>query len=184
MAAVAREVREREVLTLKSVGWQRPTMNEDRRRILRLLAAQSAFVVALIHVGVGAVEWSRWLGAGFLVPRDLRWPVFVVSGLAVVGGIYLGSRADARTRRRLYAAGIVVMAGYVVGYFLWHLTGHRPLLVLGAGAGTESVSVSWFLAHLFAGPTEFASILFETLSVVLLTVLLGAGRGEHQRDGN
>jgi hypothetical protein len=159
-------------------------MNEERGRILRLLAAQSAFVVALIHVGVGAVEWSRWLGAGFLVPRDLRWPVFVFSGLSILGGLYLGSRADSGTRRRLYAAGIVVMSGYAVGYFFWHLTGHRPLLVVGTGAGTESVSVSWFLAHLFVGPVEFASILFETLSAVLLTVLLVAERTGDRHEGH
>lgn len=158
-------------------------MNEDRRRILRLLAAQFVFVVALVHIGLGVVEWARWLQAGFLVPRDLRWPVFVVSGLAIVGGTYYASRADTGTRRRLYAAGILVMAGYAVGYFVWHLTGHRPLLVLGTAAGTESVSVEWFLAHLFAGPVEFASILFETLAVVTLAVLLVAGRTEDQSAG-
>jgi len=140
--------------------------------MLRLIAAQLVFVVALIHLGLGTVEWIRWLSAGFLVPRDLRWPVFVLSGLAIVGGLYYASLVETRTRRRLYVAGILVMAGYAVGYFLWHLTGHRPLLVLGQSVGTESVSVEWFLAHLFAGPVEFASILFETLAVVALVVLL------------
>lgn len=158
-------------------------MNDDRHRMLQLIAAQLVFVVALIHLGLGAVEWGRWLQAGFLVPRDFRWPIFVVSGLATVGGIYYASRSGPGVRRGLYAAGIVVMAGYAVGYFVWHVTGHRPLLIFSPDVGTESVSVEWFLAHLFAGPVEFASIAFETLAVVTLVALLVTEGTEGKVDG-
>ncbi|MFB6297006.1 MAG: hypothetical protein ABEH56_00635 [Salinirussus sp.] len=152
-------------------------MNDDSRRILGFLAAQFVFLAALIHLTLGVMGWIEWLRAGFLLPRDLRWPVFVGSALAILGGTYHATRAEAATRRRLCAAGIVVMAGYAVGYFLWHLTGHRPLLVLGSGAGTEAVSVAWFLDHLFAGPAEFAALLFETLATVALAALLADGDG-------
>lgn len=145
-------------------------MREGTRSALRLAATQLAFIVGLLHLGLGVVNWLRWLGAGFLLPRDLRWPVFVVTGLAVLVGIYLTRRtADPRP---YYATGIVVMLGYAVGYFGWHLSGHRPLLLLGPGAPTETVSVQWFLDHLFAGAVETVSVFAEVLAAAALLALL------------
>lgn len=110
-------------------------MDGDTRRLVAFVASQLVFVAALIHVAVGAVNWVRWLSAGFLVPEDARWPVFVLSGLAIVVGVFAASRAE--NRRPFYLAGIVVMLGYVVGYFGWHLGGHRLLIVTeGDGADT------------------------------------------------
>ncbi len=116
------------------------------------------------------MNWLRWAGAGFLVPRDLRWPVFLFSGLAVLVGLYLARSAD--DRRPYYAAGIVVMLGYFVGYFAWHLTGHRPLLLLGPAPAMETVSLGWFLDHLFAGPLETVALFAETFAVLALAALL------------
>lgn len=145
-------------------------MDDRTRTALRFVASQLVFVVGLLHLGIGAMNWLRWAMAGFLLPRDLRWPVFVVSGLAVLVGLYLAREADDRTP--YYAAGIVVMLGYAVGYFGWHLSGHRPLLLLGQGTPTESVSVQWFLDHLFAGAVEAVSVFAEVAAAVLLVVLL------------
>lgn len=145
-------------------------MDEAGQRALRFVAAQLVFVVALLHLGLGAFQWFRWLQAGFLLPRDVRWPVFVLSGLAVLVGLYPARRTT--DRRPYYAAGTVVMLGYAVGYFAWHLSGHRPLLLFGPRAGTESVSVQWFLDHLFAGPVETLAILAEVLAAGTLLVLL------------
>lgn len=138
--------------------------------VLEFIAAQLVFVAALIHLTLGVVNWMRWVRGGFLVPQDVRWPAFVISGVAIFVGLYYASH---RTERRpFYVAGIVAMAGYVLGYFGWHLTGHRPLFFVGEGAGTESVSVAWVLDHLFAGPVEFASIFVEVSAVVALAALL------------
>jgi len=145
-------------------------MDGNTRRLVAFVASQLVFVAALIHVAVGAVNWIRWLSAGFLLPQDARWPVFVLSGLAVIVGIYAASRAE--NRRPYYLAGVVVMLGYVVAYFGWHLGGHRLFLVAGPAAGNaETITVQWFLDHLFAGAVEFVSILVETVAAVALAVL-------------
>lgn len=145
-------------------------MKDDTRRLIGFFTAQFVFVAALIHLSLGVLNWLRWLMGGFLIPGDARWPVFVVSGLAIVVGIYLGYRAE--NRRPFYLAGIVVMLGYVLGYFGWHYGGHRLLLVAGARGGpVEAITVEWFLDHLFAGPIEFLSILIETLAAAGLAVL-------------
>lgn len=151
-------------------------MEDERRGLLEFVAAQSVFVAALIHLVLGVVNWLRWAQAGFLVPQDARWPVFVVSALAVFAGLFVASRRE--NRRPFYLGGILVMAGYAVGYFVWHLAGHRPLLLFGRGPGTENVSVAWLLDHLFAGPVEFTSIFFEVVAVVVLVVLLVTAPGE------
>ena len=145
-------------------------MDADRRAVLEFAAAQLAFVVGLLHVGMGLVNWTRYLGAGFLVPPDARWPAFVASGLAVLAGIALARRAA--DRRPYYAAGVIAMLAYAVGYFGWHLAGHRPLLVVGPAAAAETVSLGWFLDHLFAGPLETVAVLAEVLAAVLLLALL------------
>jgi hypothetical protein len=141
-----------------------------RTGLLEFIAAQSVFIAALVHLTLGVRGWLRWIQGGFFIPNDFRWPAFVVSALVIFVGLYVASHRE--NRRPFYVGGIVVMAGYAVGYFVWHLTGHRPLLVLGQGAGTEAVSVQWFLDHLFAGPVEFASLFFEIVAVVALAILL------------
>lgn len=142
-------------------------MADGHRDLLEFIGAQSVFIVALLHLVLGVRGWLRWIvGGGVLIPRDVRWPIFVISALVLFVGMYVAShRADGR---RFYVGGIVVMAGYAGGYFLWHLTGHRPLLLFGRGAGTEHISVAWFLDHLFAGAVEFAAIFFELVAIVIL----------------
>ena len=147
-------------------------MDESVARALRFAAAQLVFVAGLIHLGLGAVNWLRWLSVGFLVPRDLRWPLFVLSGLVVLGGLFAAGRAT--DRRPFYAAGIVAMLGYAVGYFGWHLSGHRPLLLLGPAGARESVTVAWLLDHLFAGPVETVALFAEFLAIAALVALLVA----------
>ena len=145
-------------------------MDGDTRRLVAFVASRLVFVAALIHVGVGTVNWLRWLAAGFLVPQDARWPAFVVSGLAILVGMYAARTAE--NPRPFYLAGVVVMLGYVVAYFGWHLGGHRVFLVVGPAAGNaESITLQWFLDHLFAGVVEFVAILVETLAAVGLAVL-------------
>jgi len=145
-------------------------MDEDTRRVIGFFTIQFVAVAALIHLSLGVVNWIRWLEIGFLLPRDLRWPVFVVSGVLVFAGIYRATRSE--RPGRFYLAGIAVMLGYVLGYFGWHLGGHRLLLLAGSGPGTtEALSVQWFLDHLFAGPLEFSTIVVESAAAAGLAAL-------------
>lgn len=159
-------------------------MDDDTRFVIEFVAAQAVFVAALIHLTAGVTNWLRWVRAGFLFPEDLRWPLSVVSGIAIIAGLYVGSHRE--RRRPFYGAGIVAMAGYVLAYFGWHLGGHRLGLVTGPSAGgPETVGLQWFLDHLLAGPVEFIAVAVEVLAVVLLAVLLLASDeseagGEHQ----
>ncbi|UPV76345.1 hypothetical protein M0R89_19480 (plasmid) [Halorussus limi] len=137
---------------------------------VHLLAAHLAVLVAVIHVTLGLYNWVRWASAGFLIPRDLRWPLFVFSGVVLVVGLLLA--AQGRYRRPLYVGGILLMAVYVVGYFAWHATGHRPLLLFGEGATHAGPLVPFLLDHLFAGPVKFLAIVSEVTLAVLLAYLL------------
>lgn len=148
-------------------------MDSDLPSPTALLAAHLAVIVAVIHLSLGLLNWIRWANAGFLVPRDLRWPLFVFSGVAIIVGLLLA--AQGRYRRPLYLGGIALMVGYLVGYFGWHLSGHRSLLALGEESGHHQEPLaSVLLDHLFAGPVEFLTITSEVALAVLLASLLVA----------
>lgn len=145
-------------------------MDSDLPSPAHLVAAHLAVIVAVIHLSLGLLNWFRWINAGFLVPRDIRWPLFVFSGIALFVGLLLA--AQGRYRRPLYLGGIALMVGYVVGYFGWHLGGHRSLLFLGEGAGHHREPLaSVLLDHLFAGVPEFLAIASEVTLAVLLAYL-------------
>lgn len=144
-------------------------MNERLRGRIWFVAVQLVFMAALLHFAVGVWNWLRWYDAGFLVPQDWRWPVFVASALVVFYGLHRSLFAD--NRRPYYLAGIVVMLGYVVGYFAWHIAGHPLFLGAPPPAGEETIGLQWFLDHLTAGPIEFFAIAVESLAATLLAVL-------------
>lgn len=147
-------------------------MDESRRRTLAFVASQLVFVAALIHVGVGVIEWLRYARFGILVPPDARWPLFVGSGVAIVVGLGLASRAE--RRRPYYLAGVVVMVGYVLAYFGWHLGGHRQFLLFGPGTSHE-LTVGFVIDHYFAGAMETVSLTVELVAAVLCSVLYVEG---------
>ena len=92
---------------------------------------------------------------------------FVLSGVAVLAGFAHARRAA--DRRPYYAVGVVAMLGYAVGYFAWHLGGHRLLLVAGRPTPeAEVITVHWFVDHLLAGPLETVSVVAEVGAVVAL----------------
>ncbi len=144
------------------------------RETIWFVAVQLVFATALLHLALGLLNWIRWFNAGFLFPQDLRWPVFVISALFIYYGLHRALYAD--NRRPYYLAGIVVMLGYVVGYFGWHLGGHRPYIFFGPGAASEAITLQWLLDHLLAGPLEFVAIVMEILAAVLLATLYVADR--------
>jgi H+/Cl- antiporter ClcA len=153
-------------------------MNERFRGTVWLLALQFVFMTALVHLAVGLWNWRRWLEAGFLLPADWRWPVFVVSALVLLAGIYRMLYAE--NRRPYYLAGVLVLLGYAVGYFLWHLIGHPRFLGAGPAAAGEAISLQWFLDHLTAGPIEFFAVVIEVLGAAFLVLLYGT---EPTREG-
>jgi hypothetical protein len=143
-------------------------MEESRAVALRFVGSQLVFVAALIHIGMGAVEWSRYATIGLLVPPDLRWPAFVFSGLAIVAGLWVAYRAE--TKRPYYLLGILAMLAYVGGYFVWHLSGHRPLLLFGPST-THELTLQFVIDHYFAGLMETLSLTIEVLAALVLGVL-------------
>jgi hypothetical protein len=143
-------------------------MDETLATRLRFLASQLVFVAALIHLGLGTVEWARYASYGYLVPPDYRWPAFVLSGVAILIGLWLANRA--RRVRPYYLLGILAMLTYVLGYFTWHLTGHRPLLLFGPST-PHRLTIGFVLDHYFAGLFETLSLSVELAAAVLLSIL-------------
>lgn len=77
--------------------------------------------------------------------------------------------------RPLYVGGSLLVTVYIVGYFGWHVSGHRPLFVLGPGTNHEGPLVAYLVDHVFAGPVEFLSLASETGLLVILLYLLFVG---------
>lgn len=133
---------------------------------VHIVAVHLVVLVAVIHLALGVSNWLTYLRAGILVPPDLRWPLFVVSGVALVGGL-VAAIAGAE-RRPLYVGGIVLMAVYVVGYFAWHASGHRPLFFVGPGTQHHGSTLAYLAAHAVAGPVETLALTSETALAGLL----------------
>jgi hypothetical protein len=143
-------------------------MDVQLRSKLLFVASQLVVLSALIHIFLGAQKWGEYASFGILFPPDIRWPLFVVSGVAVVAGIGLARQSS--HRRRWYLAGVVMMLGYIAAYFLWHLGGHRPLFILGP-ATHHDVTLEFIVAHYLAGPLETFTLTIELLAAILLAVL-------------
>jgi hypothetical protein len=143
---------------------------------VHVVVAHLAVLVAVVHLALGVSNWLTYLRAGILLPPDLRWPLFVVSGVALVGGL-VAAVAGAR-RRPLYAGGIVLMAVYVVGYFAWHASGHRPLFFVGPGTHHHGSTLAYLAAHAVAGPVETLALASETALAGLLGHLLSRERSD------
>lgn len=149
-------------------------MGADIRSWLRLFGANLALVVALLHLGLGIINWLRYLSGGLLVPIDIRWPLFVISGIAMLIGLALARNPG--YRRPLYASGMGLMAVYVVGYFGWHVGGHRRLILFGPTTHHDVSLIPFLIDHLFAGAIEFVAVVTEVALFLVLGYLLLAGR--------
>lgn len=155
-------------------------MTDDRTFVLEFVAVQLVVVAAMIHVVVGMLGWSTWFEAEIPLEAGARYPLLISSGITLLAGIaYAHTREN---RRPFYAAGILAMAGYIVGYFLWHLLGHRRYILFGEGAGTESISVQWFLDHLLSGPAEFGAVVVEVAAILVFVALLYVTRADSPTD--
>lgn len=151
-------------------------MDERVPEWLELAALPLAGVVVAIHLWWGIQRLvRRYLMAGVFI--DPRPALFVGSSFVIVMGVaYLA--LGGRRRRPLYAAGIGLMTTYVVGYYLWHQTGHRRLLpwVEGGGGSTHQLSLLEFvIAHAQSDTLAMLSKGAELLLLVVLVALLYVG---------
>lgn len=143
-------------------------------RLARLAGVQLAFVVALIHLLLGLRYWTLYAMGGNYLPPDVRVPLWTLSGLAMLSGVVAAYRGA--PRRPLYVAGVGLMLVYILGYFSWHLGGHRAFFVVGDPALHDTSVVTFVVDHAFAGPVEFVALATETALLGVLGYLLYAER--------
>jgi hypothetical protein len=136
---------------------------------MHYLAANLAVIVATIHIALGVYNWYRYARIGIYVPPDLRWPLFVASGVAVLGAIVLVARGW--PRRPFYLGGIGLMIVYIVGYFWWHIGGHRLPFAPGPRTHHHGPLSVYILDHIVAAP-PYTQLALATELLLLLGLLV------------
>lgn len=142
--------------------------------LLHLVAVQLAFVVALVHLLLGLRQWSLYALGGILLPPDVRIPLWVASGLAILVGVVAAYRGAPRAP--LYALGGGLMVVYIAGYFSWHLGGHRAFFIAGDPRLHGTDPVTFVVDHVLAGPIETVALATETALLLVLGWLFYAER--------
>jgi len=139
-------------------------MDDELVRGLRYMTAQLAVLSAAVHATVAAPRLSAALVSGS-VPR-LATLLFVLAVAGIVAGI-LAVRFELASRRTVYALGLVLMLGQVLGWIAYH----NYALLGGHTHGSYSIlSNTW--GHFVGDPVEAAAKTAETLAALLLVVLL------------
>lgn len=141
-------------------------------------AAVLAYLVALIHLfhpthGFGRLVLLLSVNPALLL-SDPRPVAFVLSGLALVLGVpllFLGNR-----KRPLYAAGLALVAAYLVGYFAWHLSGHGGFLPGREPLYHGMTPVQAVASHLGTDPWAAAAVVTELALAGVLLILVDRGR--------
>jgi len=148
-------------------------MDERTAGLLRLGAGQLAAIVGMLHLWLGLRLWSAYAAGGIYLPPDVRAPLWTVSGIAVIVAVAIIALEDL-SGRLAYAAGIALSLVYVLGYYSWHLGGHRSFF-FGVDPDLHGADpVTFVLDHAFAGPVEFFALFTEVALLVLLIVLFRA----------
>lgn len=118
-------------------------MEEVHARKLRFLALQLVGAVAVIHLVVGFGWFVSFVAQGLLgeyltreLPRHPRAFLFVVSGIAVLGGIVATARGYV-PYRLAYGLAIVTMLTYTVGWIAWHTVLDHGVALGGGVAETD-----------------------------------------------
>lgn len=138
------------------------------------LGAGLAYLVAGIHLfhpkrGFPRLALLVRTGNTSLLLDDPRPIVFVVSGLGILVGIKLVI-LDVE-RKRVYALGMVLVATYFAGYFVWHLSGHGGFLPGRKPLYHGLHPVEAVVSHLVGYPLARLSKLAEAALLVVLAVL-------------
>lgn len=111
---------------------QRATVYQPPNQHLRYLAAGLAYLVASLHIFHPQRGFPRLVTVLTLdgpmqhLLYDPRPLLFVLSGVAIIVGIKLVLFGF--PHKPMYVLGMLLMATYFVGYFVWHLTGHGGFL--------------------------------------------------------
>lgn len=148
------------------------------------MALQLVVLTAVIHLSWGLPRAAVYLNPGALelylstaaVP-DPRPVLFVLSGSALVAGL-LATWRGVLPLAWAYRLGIAMMTLYIVGWALWHTTGHGQLLVGETVASTtESTDhhggiVHTVVDHILTLPLEAASKSAEVGAIALFVSLL------------
>ena len=97
---------------------------------LGYVAAALTFLVAALHLfhpshGLERLVLLLLIDPGLLL-ADPRPALFVLSGVGLV--VAVPAVLMGVPQRPLYMFGIILMTTYIVGYFMWHLTGHGGFL--------------------------------------------------------
>lgn len=143
-------------------------------RQLRYVGAALAYVVAGIHLFHPQRGFPRLVqlvltdNVGLLL-SDPRPLLFVLSGFAIVVAIL--AVLWGFPRKPIYALGMVLMVTYVVGYFVWHLTGHGGFLPTREPTYHGGTPISAVVGHLQAYPVARVSMLAEAMLFVVLAAL-------------
>lgn len=139
---------------------------------LRLTAGALVILIALLHVlhpshGIRGVLIYWQAGTLFIDPRPVT---FTVSGLALIAGV-LAAWRDVIPRKPAYLAGILTVSAYLLGYVMWHLTGHGGLWP-GLEPRTHGGNpVSILITHLVEDTWERTTKALESITIVLLSYL-------------
>lgn len=134
-------------------------MNERRVRTLQFVALQLVGAVAVVHLAVGTEQLAS-VAAGGLVEEYLagrvlerpRAPLFVVSGVAILGGLVAAGRGWL-DRRTAYQLGVAVMVAYLGGWVAWHTVLDHGFALSGSAPTTEH-SHGGLLATLYSHYVE------------------------------
>lgn len=138
------------------------------------VGAGLAYIVSGIHLFHPQRGFPRLIallttGNASLLGYDPRPVAFVLSGLGIFVGIKL-VLLDVQ-RKRVYGLGVALMATYLVGYFVWHLSGHGGFLPgrepLYHGVGPVEAVVE----HLAEYPLARVSKIAEAALIGVLVVL-------------
>jgi hypothetical protein len=163
-------------------------MDESGARVLRYVAAALVFVSAGVHLWWGLprfLVYARPQTLAFYVESggipDPRPFLFVGLVLAVVVGTVAAWRGFIKYRTA-YALGIVLMAGSIGGWVLWHTVLNHGVALTAADPAAAAVAteehhqgvVDTVIEHAIVIPLEGGTKVVELAAVVVLAVLLWA----------
>lgn len=171
-------------------------MDRFLARATRLLVAQLVVLTAVIHLSWGLPRVFVYLDPAAIelylstsALPDPRPMLFVLSGGALAVGLVAAWRGYLPLETA-YKLGLAMMLTYIVGWMLWHTTGHGELLFGEAVSGSSGSSgghehhtgvVHTIVDHIVTLPLETASKSAEFGAAALLIALL---RGDPDLDRN
>ncbi|PSQ26983.1 hypothetical protein BRD03_08470 [Halobacteriales archaeon QS_9_68_17] len=142
-------------------------MERRTRDLLESAGVLMASLTGGLHLMIGIERLTLYLLASRPF-TDIRQPLFVLSGVAIFLGVtlwYRGLRRDA-----VYAAGILLTLGYIVGWLL--LGGHGSNYAWEAGGHHAANPLITLLEHLTGDVYLLATKVTETTLLAVLVALL------------